>query len=185
MNARITLRILDKEHQDCSLNTISQLRSKSTEARYAIDDHGNPTGNEGSWRGFEDDLKSFTLSNPGLHLQLDIKGEEHYINRYYFLGGGMQECEPEIVYPPFDASKLVPAPRILPKQSEPIKVVSDWVKPPEGGEVQLVWKMSRGDKTYTRTDADLRAYFARKGQVIASGVRQHHIDEYFAMLDDD
>ncbi len=29
MNARITLRILDKEHQDCSLNTLSKLRSST------------------------------------------------------------------------------------------------------------------------------------------------------------
>jgi hypothetical protein len=111
MNARITLRILDKEHQDCSLNTFNKLRSKYSEARYAIDDHGNPTGNEGSWRGFEEDLKSFTLQEPGLHLQLDITADygEPYVNRFYFYGGGMQKCKPELVYPPIRPNEARPA----------------------------------------------------------------------------
>lgn len=187
MNARITLRILDKEHQDCSLNTLSKLRSKYSEARYAIDDHGNPTGNEGSWRGFEEDLKSFTLQEPGLHLQLDITADygEPYINRFYFYGGGMQECKPELVYPPFDQTRLVPQPRILPKDMEPVKAVGNWVKPPEGGEVQLVWTLSRGDRQITRTDSELRSFFARRGEQIPSGLRQHHVDTYFAAMTED
>lgn len=182
VNARVTLRILDREHQDCSIDTFSKLRTKYAEARYAIDDHGNSTGNEGSWRGFEEDLKLFTLQEPGLHLQLDITsdyGGEPYINRFYFFGGGMQECKPELVYPPFDVRLLVPAPRAATSRVEPVKAVGNWVSPPEGGEVQLVWTLSRGDRTITRTDSELRAYFARRGAAITSGIRQHHVDTFF------
>lgn len=187
MNARITLRILDQEHQDCSLDTFSKLRAKFSEARYAVDDHGNPTGNEGSWRGFEEDLKLFTLTNPGLHLQLDITADygEPYINRFYFYGGGMQECKPELVYPSFDQSKLVPAPQVSSSKLEPVKAIGNWVKPPEGGEVQLVWTFSRGGREITRTDFEVRAHFARKGQPISTCLRQHHVDTFFAEVAED
>ena len=186
MNARCTLRILDKEHKDRSLDTIGRIRAASEEARWAIDEFGNPTGNEGSWRTSDDDLRSFTLNSPGLQLQLDKTGGEPFWDRYYFYGGGMQYCKSEVVHEEFDEKKLAPAPRAVMVPDAPVTVVGQWksenIINADGsttkGEPQLHWEMARGDVKLERSDAELRDW-RRKGQSITDVVRQFHVEAYF------
>lgn len=63
---------------------------------------------EGSWRGFDSDMKTVSAFFPNVLFTLTGAGEEaDDLWRAYFLDGKMQHVHAEIFYPGFDADKLV------------------------------------------------------------------------------
>lgn len=84
---------------------ISYLRNESDEAHYALTRYGRPEQSE-KWYDHEDDLRAFSSLYPEYLFQLDGLVEEGTRWRKYFKNGKMQDAQPEIIYPPFDESKL-------------------------------------------------------------------------------
>ena len=157
-NARCTLTILDDLHKDRVISTVEVIRRMSDEARFAIDDQGRPSGNEGSWRTSDEDLLKVTKLIPGLLLQLDKVGDydEPFFERTYYRGGAMQKCKGVVVYDPLDPSKL---PSVPAEQKPPLEVTSRWTKCGCGcADYELEWTISRGDRKLVVLDGRLRAW---------------------------
>lgn len=188
-NASITVKILDKEHTDKLMDTIGRIRAKSKEASLAIDEYGRPTGNEGGWRGFGADLEAITLELSGLHLQVDIMGEEHYVNRFYFFGGGVQECKPSLRYPIYDVQKLVPAPRLVTREDKSLQISCQWKKSSASVlSFELVWTLGGRFGLREASDQHIRDFFSRQHgteEPISGPLRMHHFETYYEMLTDD
>ena len=59
------------------------------------------------WYDFIDDMEEFSKLFPGIVFCLHGEGDENSdLWDEYYLGGKSQHCDAEIIYPPYDPSKL-------------------------------------------------------------------------------
>jgi len=85
---------------------IPKLREECEDAEWAIDDEGY-CEESCKWYSHEEDIRRFSKNNPGVLFKLSGEGEEvGDLWVAYFKDGLMQMCQAEIVYPPFDKTKL-------------------------------------------------------------------------------
>lgn len=60
------------------------------------------------WYRMKEDMKAYSTRYPTVRFSVHQEGEENgHLVQYYFKNGKMQECPAQIVYAPFDESKLV------------------------------------------------------------------------------
>lgn len=86
---------------------LSHLLSNNQDAKYFLTKNGNSTGNDGSWRDYEEELKSFSKKYPTWLFTLKGEGEEAMdLWVAYFLDGKMQKEKAKITFADFDAQKL-------------------------------------------------------------------------------
>ncbi len=92
----------DQEH------FIFRLRKLVPEAKYYINEEGNPTHNAGYWENCVDDLKPFSLLYPRvlmvIHVEYDYDGTHH--ERYYIEDGKSVTHSPVLSWPEFDERQL-------------------------------------------------------------------------------
>jgi len=85
---------------------IALRQEAETEFFYAVDESGRTT-DECKWYGHEEEVAKFSKIYPDVLFELSGEGEESGdIWRKYFKNGKIQICRAEIVFPPFDESKL-------------------------------------------------------------------------------
>ena len=88
---------------DRELEIIGELRNKSEQAKYCLDEDGN-CAELGRWN-FEPDLRQLSLEYPNILFSLHGDGDDvEDLWWAYFKNGKMQMCLCD--YPPYDESKL-------------------------------------------------------------------------------
>ena len=101
-----TLSIENKGNFDLK-DLVKKLKEDCEHAQSAFDDDGNDS-DDIKWYEHVEDLCAFSLKHPEVVFKLHGEGEETGdLWDKYFQNGKYQLCLAEIIYPPFDPSKLV------------------------------------------------------------------------------
>jgi len=98
------LSFCEKKERDQVINRLFEI---SEDARYAINEDGNPI-KECKWYGHEKDILHVSVEFPDVIMALHGEGEERTdCWRKYFKNGKVQYCQAEVFFEKYDENKLV------------------------------------------------------------------------------
>lgn len=101
-----TLTIERAPSEEFKLQAIAELRADSESAAYALDENGDGV-ETCKWYNHDDDMIAISARWPGFLFILFGDGEDSTDQWYkYYLGGKMQYCPGEMVFPEFNEEDM-------------------------------------------------------------------------------